>query len=127
MDHENSFEYTYSAPQQKEIQKIRRKYLPKEQAESKLEELRRLDRSAEKPGTVVSLIIGVLGTLIFGGGMSCALLLTHTQYFVWGIVLGLVGMAVLALAYPVYKWMTKKRRAKIAPRILELTEELTEL
>lgn len=127
MDRENSFEYTYSAPQQKEIQKIRRKYLPKEQAESKLDELRRLDRSAEKPGTVVSLILGVLGTLIFGAGMSCVLVLPHTEYFVWGIVIGLAGMVILALAYPVYKWMTKKRRAKIAPRILELTEELTEI
>ena len=48
----NSFHYTYSAKQQEEIQHIREKYLPK--TEDKMEQLRRLDRSATKKGTIVS-------------------------------------------------------------------------
>ena len=48
----DTFNYTYSAKQQREIESIREKYLPQE--ESKLEQLRRLDRKAAKKGTVVS-------------------------------------------------------------------------
>ena len=36
----NSFEYTYSAQQQQEVERIRKKYLPKE--ESKMDQLRKL-------------------------------------------------------------------------------------
>ena len=56
---ENSFEYTYSAPQQEEIKRIRQKYLPKE--EDKMEQLRRLDQSAAQKGTAAALIAGILG------------------------------------------------------------------
>ena len=54
-----TFEYNYSAKQQKEIKTIREKYVPKE--ENKMEQLRRLDASATKPGTAASIIVGVIG------------------------------------------------------------------
>lgn len=113
------FKYTYSAPEQEEIRKIREKYVPKE--ETTLEKLRQLDAKAEKPGTVVSLILGIVGTLIFGTGMCCCLV--WEQYLV-GIVVGVIGFAVLGMAYPAYVRITKKQREKIAPQILALTEEL---
>ena len=50
-----SFEYTYSAKQQSEIEEIRKKYLPKE--EDKMETLRRMDREAERPGMMTSILI----------------------------------------------------------------------
>ena len=68
MENNKAFEYTYSAKEQEEIEKIKRKYLPKE--ESKLELLRKLDRQVTRKGEVVSLILGVVGCLIMGGGMS---------------------------------------------------------
>ena len=49
MDKE-TFTYTYSAKQQEEIQNIRKKYLP---TEDKMEQLRRLDRSAAKRDTCI--------------------------------------------------------------------------
>ena len=113
------FEYTSSAPEQEEIRKIREKYVPKE--ESTLEKLRKLDAKAERPGTVVSLILGVVGTLIFGTGLCCCLV--WNLFFV-GIVVGIVGLAVLSLAYPAYVRITKKQRRKLAPQILALTDEL---
>ena len=48
----DTFNYTYSAKQQREIESIREKYLPPE--ESKLDQLRRLDKKATKKGTVIS-------------------------------------------------------------------------
>lgn len=116
-----SFEYTYSAKQQEEIERIRRKYMPKE--EDKMELLRKLDRDVTKPGTVWSLVLGISGCLILGLGMCCVM--------VWGvmligIVIGLVGMGIMGLALPVYHKITAKQREKIAPQILKLTEELSQ-
>ena len=76
MDNKNKpdgFSYTYSAKEQAEIKKIREKYALSEQAEDKMEQLRRLDSGVTKKGTVVSLIIGILGSLIMGVGMSIAM------------------------------------------------------
>ena len=113
------FEYTYSAPEQEEIRRIRSKYEPRE--ESPLEKLRKLDARTERPGTVAALILGVSGTLIFGIGMCCCLVWGR---FVLGILFGIVGIVMLSLAYPAYVRITKKQREKIAPQILALTEEL---
>lgn len=122
MSENKSFNYTYSASQQAEIDEIRRKYLPEEpKKEDKLEKLRRLDKSTEQKGAMISIIIGVVFTLIFGTGIACVL---QWGLFAVGIVLGIVGMAGIIAAYPVYKKVTEIQRAKIAPEILRLTDEL---
>lgn len=117
---EESFEYTYSAPEQEEIRRIRSKYLPREQ-ESKMERLRRLDREAEQPGTIMALILGVIGLLVFGVGLCCCLV---WNCFFLGVAVGIAGAALMAAALPAYKTITRKRREKIAPEILALTEQL---
>lgn len=121
--HENgSFRYTYSAQQQDEIQNIRKKYLPKEA--DKMEQLRLLDQSATRKGTVVSLIVGILGSLIMGVGMCCCMVWMD-KWFIPGIFIGLVGIAGVIAAYPLYTRITKAQREKLAPQILKLAEELT--
>lgn len=119
----DSFQYTYSAKQQEEIKQIRKKYLPKE--DDKMEQLRKLDRRATLPGSIVSITVGLIGALIMGFGMSCSLVWTDTM-FLPGIIFGLVGMIVAVLAYPLYLFITKKQREKLAPEILKLTDELME-
>ena len=116
-----SFTYTYSARQQEEIKRIRQKYLPPE--EDKMEQLRRLDRSAAQKGTVTALVAGILGTLLFGLGMSCVLVWTGTM-FMPGIIAGVIGIVLIALANPLYNYVMKKERERIAPEILRLTDEL---
>ena len=119
-----TFEFTYSAKQQEEIEKIRNKYLPKQ--ESKMEQLRKLDKDAEKPGTIVGIVLGVIGSLIMGTGMCCTMVWnTSLAVFVAGVVIGLVGMAIAGVAYPLYVGITKKQRAKIADQVLKLTEEIS--
>lgn len=113
MDNNEKFEYTYSAKQQAELEAIRKKYLPEE--ETKMDKLRRLDKSVTRQGTIISIIIGIVGTLIMGFGMCMCL---EWQQFVFGIVLGILGIAILAAAYPVYNKVTQKQREKIAPEIL---------
>ena len=116
------FRYTYSAKQQEEIQNIRKKYLPRE--EDKREQLRRLDRGTTKKGTFVSITAGVVGCLLLGVGMCCTMVWME-RLFVPGIILGLIGIAAVAAAYPLYVRITKKEQEKLAPQILKLIEELS--
>jgi hypothetical protein len=46
------------------------------------------------------------------------------EIFIAGIVIGIVGMIVVGMAYPIYKKITKKERAKIAEEIIALSNEL---
>ena len=122
MEQNEKFEYTYSAARQEEIEKIRKKYLPKE--DDKMELLRKLDRDVTKPGTIWSIIIGMIGCLIFGLGLCCILVWADTL-FVLGIIVGVIGLAIMGAAVPVYKKITEKQKEKLAPQILALTEELS--
>lgn len=123
---EETFRYTYSAKEQSEVEAIRKKYLPPE--ENKMEQLRKLDRSATGKAQAWAMALGVIGTLILGTGMSLCMtelsgFLGGTAMFI-GIPVGLVGIVLVALAYPVYNRILKKERQRIAPEVLRLTEEL---
>lgn len=124
MDNRNEnegFSFTYSAKEQEELRKIRQKYAPS--GEDKMEQLRRLDRSVTEKGTMASIIIGVIGALILGVGMCCTMV-WQGVWFIPGVIIGLIGIAVVAAAYPIYSYVTKKEREKIAPEIIRLTDEL---
>lgn len=114
------FSYMYSAKEQEELHQIRKKYAAEE---NKMDKLRRLDASVSEKATVVSIIVGIVGALILGVGMCCTMVWKEI-WFIPGVVIGLVGMAVIALAYPVYQKVLKKEREKIAPEIIRLTDEL---
>lgn len=115
------FEYTYSAKEQEELRKIRSKYAPK--PENKLELLRRMDAQVNQKASICAIGVGVCGTLILGTGMSCCMVWSGAA-FVPGVIIGVIGIAALALAYPIYNHILKRERARIAPEILHLTEEL---
>jgi len=125
-ENKEAFRYTYSAKQQEEIKRIRGKYLPPE--EDKMAQLRKLDLRVTQKAQAASIAVGVMGSLILGAGMSLCMtklsgFLGGTAMFV-GIPVGLVGIALVALAYPVYLRVLKKERQRMAPEILRLTEEL---
>lgn len=133
MDNNNNsgFSYTYSAKDQDEIRRIREKYTPRTEKEDKMERLRRLDASVSKKAQAVSLVIGVIGTLILGCGMSLAMTELYAALgmsagaaMAVGIPIGLVGIILVALAYPAYTLVTRRERERIAPEVLRLTEEL---
>ena len=118
------FEFTYSAKQQKDVERIRNKYVSKE--ESKMEQLIRLDKQAERPGTIASIAIGIIGSLILGVGMCCVLVWNSSLgIFITGIVVGIVGMIVAGAAYPIYQKITQKEREKIADQVIALSNELS--
>ena len=122
MRNENTFSYTYSAAENQEVLNIRKKYMPQE--ETKLEELKRLDNLVQTSGMVESLCAGIGGTLVLGLGMCLAM--EVIGHMIWlGVVLGLIGMAGMFFAYPVYRKFFTRAKEQHAPRILQLTEELS--
>ena len=123
------FNYTYSAVEQDEIKKIREKYQPK--VEDDMSKLRKLDAEVTNKATMNSLVIGIIGALIMGTGMSFVMTdlgavfgLQGNLNLVVGIIVGLVGLVLAGAAYPMYVKVLKRERAKAAPEILRLTEEL---
>ena len=102
-----------------------------ESKESKIERLRRLDASVTSKATAASLVLGILGLLILGAGMSIILspiseALGIVLAMILGITLGIVGLVGVAFAYPVYTTVLEKERAAAAPEIIALLEELEE-
>ena len=121
MENNQSFEFNYCAQEQEEIKKIREKYLPPEERETKMDQLRRLDASVARKGTVWSLILGIISALVMGVGMCCCMV---WNLFAVGIAIGILGIAGVSMAYPLYTWLVQKERERMAPQILKLTEEL---
>ncbi|MBQ8394163.1 MAG: dihydropteridine reductase [Clostridia bacterium] len=122
----NRFEYTYAAPtkdERKEVEDIR-KYYGGSETEDKLTRLRKLDDKAKMPPMLWSLSLGIIGTLIFGGGMSMVMLLAEWYFILCGVLLALVGLGPIALAYPMYKKVSKKCKDKYGEEILRLSEEI---
>lgn len=116
-----SYTYAFSASQQAEIRAIRQRYLP--EGEDPMARLRRLDgQPAQKAGTA-ALSLGIISALVMGLGMSCCMV-WGGAWFWPGILIGLIGMAGAAAAYPLYQRIEEKEKARIAPEILRLTEEL---
>ena len=123
---DKEFKYTYSAPtaeEKKAILKIQSQYLPKEcdTKDEKMIKLKKLDGKVKAPAKAVSSIMGVIGFCCFGLGMSMAL---EWQMILWGAILGIVGLVLMAFAYPVFNNILAKDKEKYAEQILELSQDL---
>ena len=108
------------------VQKIRTQYMEKEA--TGLDELKALDKQVKNPANVFAYVFGSLGAVIMGGGMSLVMTdlpgkigIAHPMFF--GIAIGLVGMIMACINYPIYKRILAARRKKYAQNILALSEK----
>ena len=129
MENKESFNYTYSAKEQEEIKRIRKKYVAPATEEDKMAQLRRLDASVYSKATTAALVIGIIGALVMGLGMSIVMTdigaaLGTILAMIVGVGIGVIGIVLICLAYPMYTRTLKKEREKIAPEIIRLTDEL---
>lgn len=119
------FSYSYSAKENTEVLEIRKKYLP--QNESKIDELKRLDALVQGSGVVEALCAGFIGFMLLGLGVC--LTVQIIGFGGWlialGILLAIVGIISMAVAYPMYRRIFGRTKAKYTPRILELAAELS--
>ena len=101
------------------------------QEDDGMNKLRKLDAVVSQKATVVSLVFGIIGVLLMGSGMSLIMTdlgsilgMAGIVGIVVGIIIGVPGILLVALAYPIYCKVLKREREKVAPEILRLTEEL---
>ena len=129
MKNKEGFEFTYSAKEQEEIKRIRKKYAAPAEEEDKMAQLRRLDAGVYSKATTAALVIGIIGALVMGLGMSIVMTdigaaLGTILAMIVGVGIGVIGIVLICLAYPMYTRTLKKEREKIAPEIIRLTDEL---
>ena len=121
---DKEFKYTYSAPteaERREIERIQRQYKSKTEKEIKLQRIRRLDAFVQNFSVILALVLGIMGTMIFGLGMSMILVWNITAF---GIIVCIVGSVPVIAAYPVYLITLRKNKEKYGEEILRLSEEI---
>lgn len=114
------------------VQKIRTQYTEKENTQ--LNELKALDKKVKKPANVFAYTFGTIGSLVLGSGMSLAMNVIEpgTYYGITigenmmlpGIVIGLLGIAMVSVNYPIYKSILSARRKKYADKIIALSDQI---
>lgn len=124
MDKNNQFNYTYSAPserERREAESIRRQYETHAMEETKLSRLKKLHGTVVNTALAISLVVGIFGCLIFGLGIAMVL---EWQIYLYGIIIGIVGAGIMAVAYPVYKLTLRKNKEKYGAEIIKLSDEI---
>ena len=114
--------------QQFMAQKIRAQYMEKETSE--LDELRKLDTKVKRPAEVFAYIFGSISAVIMGAGMSLVMTPIAEQLgftfnpLVPGIIIGVVGLVLAVVNFPIYKGILNSRKKKFGAKILELSNQI---
>ncbi len=125
------FDYSYSAPNNEEkrlIESIRRQYVDDETDEDedkdlkqKLAAIKNMHKKASGIPKLISIIVGIFGTLVFGIGLTCAL---EWNSIVAGVIVGIIGMVIMICAYPIYQLLRRYGKKKYGGEIVKLADEL---
>ena len=111
------------------VQKIRTEYMEKSNEVKELDALKALDAKVKKPANVFAYIFGSVSALIMGAGMSLTMTDIGTQLGISntmpiGIVIGVAGLAMAVINYPVYRKLLASRKEKYTDEILKMSEKL---
>ncbi len=117
--------------QQFMAQKIRTQYMEKEEKSTDLDKLRELDSKVKRPASIFGYTFGTISALVMGSGMSLVMTdigdkLGMGDVMAPGIVIGVVGMLMALINYPIYKKILGSRKQKYAKEIIELSEKIIE-
>ncbi|MGM9683011.1 MAG: hypothetical protein ACI3XQ_05370 [Eubacteriales bacterium] len=108
-------------------QRIREQYVEKENTE--LDELRRLDAKVRRPANAFAYVLGSIGAIVMGSGMSLVMTdvaqkIGISDGMVPGIVIGIVGMLIALVNYPLYSLILRSRKKKYADKILRISDNI---
>ena len=111
--------------QQFMVQKIRTQYMEKESTE--LDALRELDEKVKRLAKVYA--FGSIGAIVMGAGMSLVMTdigvtLGVASAMVTGIVIGVVGLGMTLINYPIYNSILGSRKKKYGAEILKLSDRI---
>ena len=108
-------------------EQLANEYAPKDT--SKVIALRKLDAKAKLPAVIFTYTFGIISSLITGVGMCLSMKVIGngtTTMFVFGIVLGILGLICMGINYPLYKKMLINGKQKYAFEIMQLAKEISE-
>ena len=113
--------------QQFMAQKIRTQYM--EKTPSELDALRALDAKVKRLANVFAYVFGSISAIVMGAGMSLVMTdigatIGITSAFVPGILVGVVGLGMALLTYPMYKGILNSRKKKYGAEILSLSDKI---
>ena len=108
-------------------QKIRTQYMEKQSTE--LDALRELDAKVKRPANVFAYTFGSISAIVMGAGMSLVMtdigaIVGITSAMVPGIAIGVVGLGMAFLTYPMYKGILNSRKKKYGAEILKLSDKI---
>jgi len=102
-------------------QKLHTEYT--EQKSSEVDKLCALDKKVKVPASIFAYTFGIVGALILGTGM-CLAMKVIGDLMALGIVIGILGIALISVNYPIYKAILRSRKAKYSKEIIELSEQI---
>lgn len=105
------------------VENIRSQYEPKSKQCTKMEQLLRLDKKVRRPALIFSYVFGSVGTLVLGTGMCLAMNIIANMMAL-GVVVGLVGIAMVSANYFIYRAILAHRKKKYAQSVMQLSDEL---
>lgn len=95
------------------------------QAENISDTIVGLERSKTKGAEIFAYTFGSVSALVLGGGMSLSLLQSdNIPALVGGVALGVAGIVLCGITYPIYKKMVVKKVKQLLPMIDENEEKL---
>lgn len=111
------------------VEKIKGQYVGSEKKMSKLDELKALDKKVKMPAIIFAYVFGILGTLILGTGMCLAMCvfgdaISTVVSMSVGIAVGVVGIVMVLITYPIFKTLLARRKAKYSQQIITKSDEL---
>ena len=115
---------TINLKEKKYIEKMIREYEVKNTDESDLEKLKGLHKKARKNAYIFSYTFGTIAALIMGFGMSMAMEVIFAGFMWLGIIVGVIGMLMTLITYPIYKKLINNGKNKYSKDILELSKLL---
>lgn len=102
--------------------KIKGEY--EEKRPTKFDELKKLDSKVKTPPTALAYVLGIFGSLVLGVGMCICLGVIAKNLFAVGVVVGVIGIAIVVANYFIYKKFLAVRKKKYAASIIKLADEL---
>ncbi len=111
--------YKVNEQDKNRAEKIRSRYVSR--TDNKMEQLQKLDNKVKLPGKLLACILGVIGALVMGAGMSMVMVWENMTL---GLIFGISGLIMMILAYPIYSIITNSRKKKYADDIIRLTDDL---
>lgn len=107
-------------------ERVAEEYAPKK--ERKVVQLQKLDAKVKKPPLIFAITFGVISALILGVGMSFVMTdfgPNGTLGLVLGVIIGIIGLCLCLINYPIYLSILKSRKQKYAFEITELAKEIS--